>query len=220
MLGYYAAGIGRFLTKDTYLGSDLNRYAYAGGDPVNIVDPTGYFWETILDMVNLVYDVVDFFRNPSWGGAGYVGWDVVSIVPFIPGSYAGKAVKAASKVDEVVDTARGTKAAKGASEVIHGNSKLSTKVQHGYEIFENETGDVVKTGISERPLNKNGTSPRANSQVNSFNNAAGFDKYGANVVAPYIPGRQAALDWEANNAMRLWGEGNSMGMHRRPQPWK
>lgn len=35
----------------------------------------------------------------------------------------------------------------GANKV-HGNSKLSTKPQHGYEIYTMETGDVVKTGIS------------------------------------------------------------------------
>ena len=44
---YYAAGIGRFLTKDTWKGEannpkSLNRYAYANGDPVNLVDKDGH----------------------------------------------------------------------------------------------------------------------------------------------------------------------------------
>lgn len=43
---YYAAGIGRFLTKDRVLGDDfnpksLNRFSYAEGDPVNFIDPSG-----------------------------------------------------------------------------------------------------------------------------------------------------------------------------------
>ena len=43
---YYAAGIGRFLTKDTEYGEPdnpqtLNRYAYCVGDPVNLSDPSG-----------------------------------------------------------------------------------------------------------------------------------------------------------------------------------
>ena len=110
--------------------------------------------------------------------------------------------------------------AQGMGGVVHGNSASSTKVQHGYEIFEIETGDVVKTGISGRPLNKNLTSPRANSQVNAWNREAGFDKYNATIAKTNIPGRQAALDWEVNNAMKLWEEGNSMSKHSRPAPWK
>ena len=44
---YYNAGIGRFLTKDTFKGrandpQSLNRYAYAHGNPVSFVDPTGH----------------------------------------------------------------------------------------------------------------------------------------------------------------------------------
>lgn len=44
---YYAAGIGRFLTKDTQIGSasdpgSLNRYVYTEGDPVNLIDRDGH----------------------------------------------------------------------------------------------------------------------------------------------------------------------------------
>ncbi len=49
--------------------------------------------------------------EPSWENAAYLAWDVVSAaVPFVPGSYSGKAVKATSKVishsDEVTDALR------------------------------------------------------------------------------------------------------------------
>jgi len=100
------------------------------------------------------------------------------------------------------------------------NSKTSTKPQHGYEIKDKVTGDVGKTGISGQPLNKNGTSPRANSQVNKLNKQAGYNKYEADVVNPNIPDRQSALDWEKNNAQKLWDEGNSMNLHKRPRPWE
>ncbi len=59
----------------------------------------------------------------------------------------------------------------------HGNSNASEKSQHGYEIFEKKTGDVAKTGISGQELNQNGSSPRANQQVNAWNKEAGYDKY-------------------------------------------
>jgi RHS repeat-associated protein len=45
---YYGAALGRFMTPDPYSGSggpsdpqSWNRYAYAGGDPVNLSDPSG-----------------------------------------------------------------------------------------------------------------------------------------------------------------------------------
>lgn len=37
---------------------------------------------------------------------------------------------------------------KVGSKSVHGNSKTITKPQHGYEIYNKKTGDVVKTGIS------------------------------------------------------------------------
>lgn len=79
---------------------------------------------------------------------------------------------------------------------VHGNSKTSTKPQHGYEIYNKETGDVVKTGISGQAINKNGTSPRANSQVNRLNKGIGSDVYDARIVITNIPDRASALEWK------------------------
>jgi RHS repeat-associated protein len=45
---YHDPILGRFLTPDTWdvmlQGVDINRYAYAGGDPVNASDPNGHNW--------------------------------------------------------------------------------------------------------------------------------------------------------------------------------
>jgi RHS repeat-associated protein len=38
---YHQPGFGRFITPDP-IGSELNHYAYVGGDPVNFVDPSGH----------------------------------------------------------------------------------------------------------------------------------------------------------------------------------
>ena len=35
-----------------------------------------------------------------------------------------------------------------------------------------------------------------------------------------IPNRLYALKWEKENALRLWNEGNSMSLHKRPRPWE
>ena len=109
---------------------------------------------------------------------------------------------------------------KGGSKSVHGNSKTSTKPQHGYEIYNKKTGDVVKTGISRQTLNKNGTSPRANTQVNKLNKLAGEDIYYARIVIEDMPDRVSALEWEKENALKLWEERNSMEIHKRPRPWE
>ena len=100
---------------------------------------------------------------------------------------------------------------------IHGNSTKSTKPQHGYEIYNKSNNDVVKTGISGQKLNANGTSPRANVQVNAFNRQARQNLYTSRVVATSMPGRKYALEWERANAQKLLNECNSMSKHIRPR---
>jgi hypothetical protein len=78
---------------------------------------------------------------------------------------------------------------------VNGNSKSSTKEQHGYEI-KNDTKNVRhKVGVSGEKLNKNGTSRRANSQVNKLNKQGG-DKFSAEVKVEGIPDRTEILNWE------------------------
>lgn len=96
---------------------------------------------------------------------------------------------------------------------LHGNSKLSSKPQHGYEIYDTSTNDAAKTGVSGQPLNQNGTSPRANRQVTQFNREGG--NYGARVVKN-ADTRGDILKWERQNAERLRQEGNTMDKHKRP----
>jgi RHS repeat-associated protein len=71
---WYNPTIGRFVSQDpmqltfdpkaktgvTSLLADpqsLNYYAYTRNNPVNLVDPTGKFWDTLWDAANLVYDI-------------------------------------------------------------------------------------------------------------------------------------------------------------------
>jgi RHS repeat-associated protein len=58
---YYAQGIGRFLSADTLVPSasdpqQLNRYAYARGNPVRYTDPTGHYIFEDDPNEGLVYD--------------------------------------------------------------------------------------------------------------------------------------------------------------------
>lgn len=76
---------------------------------------------------------------------------------------------------------------------IHGNSRNSTKPQHGYEIYETGNGNIVKTGISGTPLTKDGKSKRAKRQVQAWNWVEGKGKYDARVVKTDMPNRAEAL---------------------------
>ena len=87
----------------------------------------------------------------------------------------------------------------------NGNSKRARRAQHGYEIVDTANGNVVvKTGVSGKPLNQNGSSPRANAQANRWNSEPGNAKrYEARVVRQEPAGpksRQNILGWEQQNA--------------------
>lgn len=147
--------------------------------------------------------VQDGLENGNYIEAGLGAVQVISGV-----GQLSNVLSTGSKVSEAVSSAK----------ACHGNSKASTKTQHGYEIYNTKTGGVAKTGISGQPLNKNGTSPRANQQVNKFNKEIGEQLYDARVVKTNMPDRATALDWEKKNTNRLYSEGNPMNKHVRPIP--
>lgn len=108
------------------------------------------------------------------------------------------------------------------SPVGHGNSRLSERAQHGYEIVDTTTGEVVKTGVSGSALLPGGSSPRANRQANAWNREAGQPgRYEPRVVKQIPAGtgaREQILQWEAENAARLRQAGHltNPDFHRRP----
>ena len=99
----------------------------------------------------------------------------------------------------------------------HGNSASSTKPQHGYEIFDTITGQIMKPGISGGCINKSGKSQRAQSQVNKHNrNNPG--QYDSRVVVQSTPGatRQDMLNWERQRAEDLRAAGEKLPFHTYP----
>jgi hypothetical protein len=123
------------------------------------------------------------------------------------------------------DLAKTPKIAKGLgviSDAIHGNSKLSQKVQHGYEIFNKKTEEILEYGISGQKRNanqiSNAASPRINQKLKS--------KYGNNpdvggrVIDDNIPNRQGALNWEKSKVNNHANQNDGKGprFQQRPQP--
>jgi RHS repeat-associated protein len=219
-----------------------NRYSYCVNNPLRFTDPSGH--GVIDDALFNTGTFKSSYQLLTMHDS--TGWKLVEMPVAIGGMMVGAAdaafnfatlggkgvleggikegvkvgLEAASKEVTVKETPRIIerldKIEATAKDSVHGNSKLSAKPQHRYEIVENETEDVAKTGISGQPINKNG-SPRANQQVNSLNRAAGYEKYSAVVKETGIPGRQAALDIERSATKRLVEDGNSLPLQQRPK---
>jgi len=81
----------------------------------------------------------------------------------------------------------------------HANSHENDALHHLYEIYDVERNSIFKYGISGKPLNPDGSSPRANDQIALFNRVAGMVRFFAKVLLTDIPGRKRAEEIE-----RLW----------------
>ena len=109
---YYQPHLGRFLTRDTYTGDEedplsLHLYTYCGNDGVNKVDPSGNFWDTLIDIAGLGDSIVSFVKNPSWENAACIVADTVAVaVPGVPGTGILKAGKYAKKISGLFNKGR------------------------------------------------------------------------------------------------------------------
>jgi RHS repeat-associated protein len=203
---WYDPSLGRFISEDTYPGEykdplSLNLYTYVENNPLKYVDPSGHEPKFADNDGSSIHDSGRPIGGPISSSSGSGNANKVKL------DLVGKLAQSLKNVIKKMDSS-------------HGNSKSSSKQQHGYEIFEKLTGKVNKTGISGQTLNKNGTSPRANSQVNKWNELAGKDIYQARVVNTNLGNRQQALDWERVNSLKLYNAGNPMNRHARPRPWE
>lgn len=78
----------------------------------------------------------------------------------------------------------------------HANSHENDAEHHLYQIFDVERDDIFKFGICGKPLNPDGSSPRANEQVTLFNKVVGMVRFFAEILKTGIPGRKRAEEIE------------------------
>jgi pyruvate/2-oxoglutarate dehydrogenase complex dihydrolipoamide acyltransferase (E2) component len=196
-----------------------NFYTYVGNDPLDRTDPSGECGPCAI----AIWEA---------GEAALAAWRAYKAAAFVT-SAAAAAAAANDAIHNSSSSSSSNNAAPPAAPPApvstpatppdpekepHGNSNSSTKPQHRYEIRDSETNDAKKTGISGEELNENGSSPRANKQVNAANRAGGTNKYKATVKETNIPGRAAAKQAEKNATNELNAQGNSLEWQKLPQP--
>ena len=120
----YDADVGRWTAKDPILfGGGDNLYAYVGNDPVGLIDPTGLWLETAIDIASIGFDIYALYNDNIAGDCDNLGWNLLAlggdiaglVLPFVAGvgvairagRHADEAVAIATHADDVVDAARG-----------------------------------------------------------------------------------------------------------------
>ena len=77
--------------------------------PIQYMDPSGHFFETLFDIVSIGSSIYDLVTKPFCAAVGYLAWDIgATLLPGVPGSYVAKGTKLSTK---------GIKSVKGAKKV-------------------------------------------------------------------------------------------------------
>jgi hypothetical protein len=78
----------------------------------------------------------------------------------------------------------------------HANSHENDAMHHLYAIFDVERDMIYKYGICGKPLNSDGSSPRANEQTKVYNRVVGMARFFSFIIIEDIDGRKLAEEIE------------------------
>ena len=151
---YYSPELCRFISPDSvdYLDpssiNGLNLYSYCGNDPINRYDPSGHFWDYVLDAVFIGIGIYDFVIDPSWSKGLWLAADIVlAILPFIPAVSSARHV---GKIDNVIDITSALNKIDNVNDAV-GSIKYADNVQDiGTYLLKNIDGDVIYVGKGSR----------------------------------------------------------------------
>ncbi len=97
---YYNPEWGRFINADSLIKGNL--YCYCENNPIILLDTTGNFIETFIDIISVGYSIFDVIRNPSDPGAWIgLGLDVLDLIPYVTGS--GESYRAYKLIENTID---------------------------------------------------------------------------------------------------------------------
>ena len=210
------AAIGRWHVMDPLCEKyyDVSPYAYCAGDPVNAIDPDGksILTKVIKATMRIGSRVASNGLRELGKAATYAEAvsDIKENATTVVDDNAstidriGAGVSLASEllpisVGDVKDVVKILKN-------VHGNSKLSNKAQHAYDIIDKRTDKVVKTGISGGKIRKDGKSYRAEQQVRKWNKEEGRYIYESEITHQEPAGagaRDKILKYEKDRANNL-----------------
>ncbi len=152
---FYDSALGRFIQPDSIIpqpGSPLawDRYAYINNNPVNGIDPTGHWVESLLDIASIGYDIYDISTNGINRENGFsLAADVVSLVlPVVTGG--GLAVRAVMHADDAVDALRAIDKVTDANQAIKTgaySSELAGDFANGLGKLEGKSIRISDKGL-------------------------------------------------------------------------
>ncbi|MGH1436755.1 MAG: RHS repeat-associated core domain-containing protein [Lewinella sp.] len=157
---FYKADEGRFISQDPVWSTNL--YVFGGNNPVMNIDPSGRFWDIILDGLFIVIDIVDIgYQYVSYGEVDPISYASLSadagaaLIPGVTG--AGLAVRAGNTTIKATSTA--TKVLKTAGKVKVENARIIDRV-NGIDEIRNvdvtNTINRIKSG-GKNPHKNDGT---------------------------------------------------------------
>ena len=179
----------------------VSPYAYCMGDPVKNVDPEGRsVWSKlgkggikigkavakngvkalgdVATYTDAISDVIEDVNTLTDNNSS--GWEKLGAAASLASEALPVSFSDVSSFIGVISN-KGDIASAALKKAVHGNSKVSSKAQHAYDIIDKQTDKRVKTGVSSGRIRKDGKSSRAEAQVRKWNKEAESDRYESDI---------------------------------------